>query len=159
MQGAVTISNPVDEVALLFNSSALGLFHESDTIKYQVKFTGTAQSDNSVRVTFTKLLKVFVHVRALPSFQKSSLSLIIGDNKKYSGGDILAGSAIAARIDARDEDGESISDKSKTSPIVTWTQDGGPEKSVTLTYRKGTSPHACFTWIIRILGISCRGGA
>ena len=137
VQGAVTVSNPVNEVALLFNSSALQHFHESDTIKYQVKFTGMAQSDGRVRVTFSKLLKVFVHVRALPSVQKSSVSLIIGDGKKYSGGDILAGSAIAVRIDARDEDGESISDKSKISPIVIWTQDGGPENSVTLTYREG----------------------
>ena len=137
MQGTVATSTPVDEVALLFNSSALGLFHESDTIKYQVKFTGMAQSDSRVPVTFTKHLKVLVHVRALPSFKKSLLSLIIGDNKPYSGGDILEGSAVAVHIDTRDEEGESISDKSKISPIVTWTQNGGPEKKFPLRYREG----------------------
>ena len=124
-------------MALLFNASALQLFHESDTIKHQVKFTGMAQSDSSVGVTFTKLLKVFVHVRSLPSFQKSSLSLIIGDDKEYSGGDIPEGSAIAVRMDARDEDEVIISDNSKMSPIVMWTQDGGPEERITLTYKEG----------------------
>ena len=78
-----------------------------------------------------------MHVRSLPSFQKSSLSLIIGDDKEYSGGDIPEGSAIAVRMDARDEDEEIVSDNSKISPIVTWTQDGGPEERITLTYKEG----------------------
>ena len=142
----MSLSEPVDEVPLVFNSSALHLFHESDTIKYKVHFTGVAQSDRSVGLTFSQPLNVFVHVRALPSIQMSSLFLIDGDNGKYSGGDILEGSDVAVRIDARDEDDKDISDKSKITPIVIWRKDNGPEKKLALRYQSESRYFSSFSW-------------
>ena len=138
MQGTVTVSEPIDEVELLFNSSALRHVYESDIIEHKVEFRGVAQSDHgtNVTVTFGQPLKVLVHVRALPSIQQSSLFLIDGSNTKYSSVDIPEGSLVAVRLDAKDEDGKSVSDKSKISPVVKWTHDGGPAKSVTLRYQE-----------------------
>ena len=129
-----TTPNTVD---LVFEPTYLrALFNESNVIHYIVEFKGRSAKDDRVAISM-KNVTVTVNVRALPSVRKSSLTLIGDASNSYAGRDILEDSTVAVRIDAKDEDGESISDKSKMSLIVTWKKGGAPGKNITLRYKEG----------------------